>query len=186
MTTVDEQAWVITDPQHTVIYGMVYASSASCALLAVINDPMQTLFGGERDESEVDAVRPQVLADERWREMAPLGASSQGDNGGDVQVTDSFSRRFAMIRPDDTWAVITYSWYGIAEGVEVTAETEAQVVEQQIEFLIVDDPRDLDYTIWWNDSYEKEYDPEPTEEGVRKRAEEFAVKDIEWDGEQFR
>lgn len=165
---------------------VLYGTEEIDVLAALRRVSNRRLFGGAELPRCYQSMPADELADGRWREMAPAGVGSNGTCGGDVQVTDSYSRRFAMVRPDGTWAVITYDWYGIAEGVEITAETEAQVVEQQIEFLIVGDPHELDYSIWEDDSYDKEYDPEPTEDGVRKHAEEFTVDLIEWDGEQFR
>jgi hypothetical protein len=187
MLTLDDQVWVITDPGHTVIYGLVCcAASEHDALLAVINDPVQMLLDGYRRARPIEAVPAEELVDGRWREMAPLGPGSQGDCGGDVQCTNSFSRRFAMAKPDGLWAVYSTVWYGINESVEyVTADTEGEVLERQEEFLIVDDLRDLDVHLWWNDNYTKDDQWEPTDEGAREAAEKFVMDLNEWDGEQF-
>jgi len=175
--------WVITDPKAEVFYGTVEAGSIIHAV-TLADGGRGRWFADERpaESTQLSAHPAVTLADGRWREVAPVGAQPHGTCGGDVQVTEAYGRRFMQVLPDGTWAVVTYSWYGIAEGVEVTGDTVAQVVEQQIEYLILADPYDLDRNEWWADDFEKNYDPEPTTAGVRKWAEQFTAADIEWDG----
>jgi hypothetical protein len=41
----------------------------------------------------------------------------------------------------------------------------------------------MDRTLWWDDDFTKEYDPDPSEEGVLAHAASFTVGDISWNGE---
>lgn len=181
--------WVITDPKCEIIYGTVEAEDNLTTAAQAVDDGQASWFGQAEPGRQVElAVHlPFTLADGIWRELAPAGAGVHGQCGGDVQVTEAYSRRFALIRPDLTWAVVTYAWYAINESAkEVTDDTAGEVVEQQVEFLIVEDPHDLNRYLWEDLSYEKEYDPEPTEQGVLRRAQQFRLGDIYWNGLEFR
>lgn len=179
------ETYVITNPEATVIYGTVEAVDGAKAAGLIYNGAAR--WFGPADPEPQALYAMSTLTDGRWREVAPAGPAPHGDCGGEVQVTDSYSRRFALARPDGLWAVITYIWYGINESVEyVTNDTVAEVVEQQIDFQVVDDPHDLDAELWWDDDRSKEYTPAATEEGVRRRAEDFTAGDIDWDGEEWR
>lgn len=179
--------WVVTDPKAEVIYGTVDGADNEVEAVRAV-DRGEARWFAEPSPYQQLSVHPQpTLADSWWREIAPAGAGPHGDCGGDVQVTDSWGRRFGMIRADGNWAVISYSWYGINESVQYpTAGTKTEVVEQQIEFLIVDDPHDLDVNLWWDDDRCKEYDADPTEAGVRAHADDFTVGYVDWDGKEWR
>jgi hypothetical protein len=178
--------YLITDPGKSVIYGQTDADSVHDALLETMNHPQQVLLDGERAR-EIEAHPVGWLADDVWREVAPVGPNSQGDCGGDVQVSDSWSRRFAMVRQDGTLAVLTHSWYAINESVEfVRQDTLGEVIERQSEHVICDDIRALDYVVWEDVRYGKEIRFAADGEGARAAAEAFKVADINWNGEQFR
>jgi hypothetical protein len=182
-------SWAILGQDDEVIVGTVtgprmFMEAAYC----VDTGSKEVRWFGEPAGPDMEiGLRPAVqLADGRWREVAPAGPGMAGQCGGDVQVTEAFSRRFALVHPNNTWAVITYAWYGINETADyVDEDTLPEVVERQIEFLIVEDPHDLDTSLWWDDDISKEYDPDPSEDGVRKHAAAFTVGYIDWDGQAF-
>jgi hypothetical protein len=183
----DQEPYVITDGRVEVIRGVVEASSEPAALSKVISDPNGTLFDGERGAREIEARLLYELIDGQWREVAPLGAAPQGDCGGDIQVSNAFSRRFAQVRPGGLWAVITLSWYAINETVEfVDRHTKGEVIEQQTQFEIVDDLRDLDQTLWHSDEYIKLLEFDPTDAGAVAAADSFTIANIIWDGDEIR
>jgi hypothetical protein len=174
--------FVITDPAAGVIFGTVEAADGAEAA-GLIHYGKARWFGPDNPEPQA-LYTAGKLADGRWRELAPVGPGMAGQCGGDVQITEAWSRRFALIRPDNTWAVITYTWYGINETTGYVDEsTMPEVVEQQIEFLIVEDPHDLDRNLSWDDDFTKEYEPDPSEEGVKAHAATFTIADIDWNGE---
>jgi hypothetical protein len=180
------ESYAVLDPRREVVYGQVWAVSAHDACLKVMNTPVGHLLdGAHAREIEVEPVSE--LADGVWREVAPVGPGSNGDCGGDVQVSESFSRRFALARADGTWSVVTYAWYAINESVEwVTQDTEGEVIERQAELIICNDLRELDYAIWSDTTYEKVADCPADEAGALRAAQEFTVADIDWDGEPLR
>jgi hypothetical protein len=178
--------WVVTDPKGEVLFGTVKKAENEVEAARSVDGGQVRWFAEPGPHDPISAHPAFCLADGRWREVAPVGPGSQGDCGGDVQVTDSYSRRFALIRENGTWAVVTYAWYGINENVPcIDKDTTAEVVEQLIEFQVVKDPHDLDDNLFWDDDYSKEHDPDPSEDGVREHAASFTVDDIDWDGEAY-
>ncbi len=178
--------WVVTDPKAEVFYGTVDGPDNEAEAINLVDGGMAGWFGLVPPDPHMSlSVHPAfTLTDGRWREVAPVGPGVAGQCGGDVQITEAWSRRFALIRPGNTWAVITYTWYGINESTGYVDEsTKPEVVEQQIECLHVEDPHDRDYHLWWDDDFTKEYGVDPSEEGVRKHAAAFEVGDIDWNGE---
>jgi hypothetical protein len=175
--------YVITDPKREVIYGVIEAASEHDALRAVIDNHQQVLFDGERGAREVEAQLVEQLADGRWREVAPLGAGPAGDCGGDVQTSNAWGRRFALVRPDRTWAVLSLSWYAINESAEfVGASTQGEVIERQAWMDVAEDLRDLDVVESWEQQFRKIKDFTPDDAGAEGAAEAFTIGDIEWDG----
>jgi hypothetical protein len=85
--------------------------------------------------------------------VAPVGPQDAGEIGGDIQMGAAWSRRFALRRPDGQWAVITDSFYAAChDGVSgpVTDESELYV-QNQIEWQVCTDLRDLGGTETWSD-----------------------------------
>lgn len=182
-----DQVFAITDVGRTTVYGMLRADSAADALALAAAFPQEAMFGWSADAPtiEVAAIPHAELADGRWREMGPVGEQSHGDCGGDVQVSDSFSRRFVLARKTDppTWAVLTHAWYAInASADEVHADTPGELIEKQSEYIICDDLRDLNYCLWDDLRYTKNTSYSPDEAGAKQAAGDFTVADIDWDG----
>lgn len=182
----DEKTYVITDPAQTVIYGVAEGTSAQDALAGPVYGPWRAVIGREVHGDEIGAVAHAELLDGVWRELTPLGAQPHGDCGGDIQVSGSFSRRFARALPGGLWAVYSPVWYAINETVQdVDRDTKGEAIQRQTEYIVCDDLLDLDYVQWTDYRYTRQDGYDPDEQGALAAAQAFTAADIDWDGEPF-
>jgi hypothetical protein len=125
------------------------------------------------------------LVGQGWFELAPVDPLSGGTPGGDYQDGDALARRFAMKRPDGTWAVVTrYVYLSIPHG--EPSDSESRVVEVMNEFAICKDLHDIDGTSFWSYETYTGLPHEPTHRTVRREASLMFSGDILWNGEEFR
>lgn len=179
MENVLPQTYVVTSGFGETLYGLVAAVNSAEAMRYVIGRPGNHLF----DERYLGAIRPVLVADldeARWYEVAPLDLPSGGDVGGDGQVSDSVTRRFARPRhKDGGWAVVTVYWY-----LTVAGDGTAPQIERQEEKVICRDLRDPGSTEIWSDTeFLTELSFEATEGGLREAARDLdPARDVPWDG----
>jgi hypothetical protein len=180
---VDRELYVITSVGDKVISGVVEATSAHDALCQVINDP-QLLFDGEADGREIQARLPEELAGQ-WREMAPCRPTRNGDHS-EYQQGDSFSRRWAMPRPDGLWAVTGITWF-VSDDSDCDARREdaklGKMLEREEEYMVCEDLRGIGATEHECDYvYAAEDDYPLTEAGAVQACAAFEPFYIAWDG----
>ncbi len=184
MSADDEQRYVATDPAHGVIYGVVPASSPQDAVAAAVVQPWlmsEPWFECPQEWGPLDN-----LLDGVWREVAPAGPVPNGDHS-EWQVGDSLSRRFALLRPDGQWAVLTWTWF-LSDDSDDSSLTEdarrGRMLEREEEYVITSDLRELD-TSECDYLFDVEYDYPLTEAGVRQAALDGGAECISWDGKVF-
>jgi hypothetical protein len=187
---------VITDDNANTqtIYGVLDADSDTAAglnvLKAVTGDielADRTFFYRALPEAckkETTVKRSDDLAGAGWFELAPTEPLPGGEPGGDNQVGDALSRRFAMRRPDGTWAVVTrYVYLAIPSG--EPDDSEARVIETMDEFLVCKDLHDVGGTEFFSYDRYSGLPYKPTDENVRREALLMLIWDIAWDGQEF-
>lgn len=188
--------WVVTDPKATRIYGTVEVGEVGneVQVCQAVDRGRAVWFWqsepGPHDQRSVHHVRS-LAGDGRWRELGTSTPLPGGDVGGDGQDSESFSRRFGLVRADGTWAVVTVSWYTVNDAMrraDDQARAEDFWLERQEEYVIARDVHDLGGTeIFGEDRYLKELSFPITESGALLAAADFDfATEISWDGEEFR
>lgn len=119
-----------------------------------------------------------------YREMDPCEPTPGGDVGGDVQVGESWCRRFTHPVTEGEHAVVTvYFYLSEVDGVKE--------MTRQIEYLLCRDPDDPGGTEIWADQYDNEVrvsDSELTEGAAKRLCGELnhpASWYPSWNGEPF-
>jgi hypothetical protein len=116
-----------------------------------------------------------------WQRCEPA-VSLGGDCGGDVQVSDAFDARWQRQLPDGTTALITRSYYVVADQ-DGGPTVGGPHVECQTEYLVCTDPADPGMTEVWADyTYEALPTTAGTDDQDARRAAEAArpATDDEW------
>lgn len=90
------------------------------------------------------ALVQEPLRDGRWRELAPFGPQIAGDVGGDDQVSEAHSRRFARQHADGSWSVYDTTYY-------VVRRDGQTYIERQTGYCQCSDPHDPGSTETWAD-----------------------------------
>lgn len=185
MRTLDVRAYAVLDPKLQVIYGIVEGTSEADVITQVIYDHENLLFDGRRGARQIEVRDVADLREDFWYEVAS-DVNSAGHCGGDVQVSDSVSRRFAHpVHRNKDWAVVDVAWY-VCDDTESSTMPRGRWLERQETRTRCEDLRDPGGTETWEGS--RYYDDEewPAEEASMPLAAAAfdAVTQIGWDGNE--
>lgn len=116
-------------------------------------------------------------------EMPPFGPQPGGDVGGDTQVGDAWSRRFAHKMPDKTIAVVEISVY--VDNREGDDGGAGPVLMRETGYTRCANPFNPGATEVWADYRYESFGGQPDPEQVRDVVWQFDPSEIVWDGEPF-
>ena len=185
--------YVITPQDGSkVIYGVMRCADPHLAFIrvldAVTGDHRQALeiffydalaSASGRDTTVEDS---EQLVDGGWFEMAPTEPLPGGQPGGDHQIGDAWSRRFALKRQDGFWAVATFSFY-LALPPEADEGSDERIIERYDEYVVCENLHEVSST---ERAYGSRYTALPYEangETLLREAAALGLQDITWDGE---
>lgn len=124
-----------------------------------------------------------LLADGKWREVAPAEPRDVGQVGGDGQLSTAWGRRFARRRDDGLWAVIDDFFF-----VETDANREVGFswITHGRHYSVSRDLRDVGGTEEWADVTYEALDSvgTPTDRDAYAMC-EMVDGDFGWDGQPF-
>lgn len=124
-----------------------------------------------------------LLADGKWREVAPLGPHDIGKPAGESQLSTAWGRRFARRLDDGRWAVIEDFFF-----VETDVERKAGFswLTHGRFYLISRDLRDISATEEWGESTFEALDSvgTPTDRDAYGQC-ELVDGEFGWDGKPF-
>jgi hypothetical protein len=187
MSVMEPELYAVLDTNLRTIYGIVAGVSEHDVYCKVISDPVGLLFDGRRGAREVKPRRVAELIGEVWYEVAS-DVPSAGWSGGDVQDTDSVSRRFARPLPGHgLWSVFEVAWYVADDTGETPAVRRGRWLERQNTFTICADLRDVGGTECWSDTMYLTETQWPAEEAsLALAAQAFNLAaELDWDGKRF-
>jgi hypothetical protein len=127
-----------------------------------------------------------------WYESGRM--MSSGDCGGDIQASDSFTRRFVKsVRTAEGWAVVDVTYFAAHDDPCCTGYREGFWVCRMTEYTVCTDPAQPHDTPVWEDSYTCDDDRDAhvfvgcwaAENRARHLALTFDPRTLTWDGRIF-
>lgn len=148
-----------------------------CAAGLDLPDPRSYVHKG----SWACALVQEPLSDGRWRELAPHGQQPAGDVGGDDQISEAYSRRFARQHADGSWAIYEVAFYVVTRR-EVGESAARTYVERQRYYAGCADPFDPGADERWPDYRYTEAGSGTTEADAIAACADLVAEAIGWDG----
>lgn len=90
----------------------------------------------------------------QWHEVEPFGPYDEGEVGGDIQDGTAWGRRFARLLPSGRWAVITDTYYTVADNTRPGRNDDDQTpndIQNCTMFTVCRNMEDVGGTEEWGD-----------------------------------